>query len=212
MSRSSDQADTAGDLSRRQFLSLAAGIAAAPLLASSPANAADPAPAPGPKSARGPAKTGHNILFVFTDQQRYISKWPAGMSLPGLERLQRRGVSFENHYCPAVMCTSSRAVILTGLQTADNGMFENTDLPYMKSLSTDIPFHRYPDPRSHVAQGRLLHGLQGQVPPQQGNRRRRTGSPVHEGDGGLRLFRFRLARRRAGAHAGRIHPSRTTGA
>jgi arylsulfatase len=139
MSRSSDHADTAGELSRRQFLSLAAGIAAAPLLASSPANAAVSAPAPRAKSAGGPAKTGHNILFVFTDQQRHISKWPAGMSLPGLERLQRRGVSFESHYCPAVMCTSSRAVMLTGLQTADNGMFENTDLPYMKSLSTDIP-------------------------------------------------------------------------
>jgi arylsulfatase len=37
------------------------------------------------------------------------------------------------------MCTSSRSVLLTGLQTADNGMFENTDMPYVKNLSTKIP-------------------------------------------------------------------------
>jgi arylsulfatase len=36
------------------------------------------------------------------------------------------------------MCTSSRAVLLTGLQTADNRMFENTDMPYVKNLSTNI--------------------------------------------------------------------------
>ena len=37
------------------------------------------------------------------------------------------------------MCTSSRSVLLTGLQTADNGMYENLDVPWMKSLSLDHP-------------------------------------------------------------------------
>jgi arylsulfatase len=37
------------------------------------------------------------------------------------------------------MCTSSRSVLLTGLPTAVNRMFENTDMPYVKNLSTNIP-------------------------------------------------------------------------
>lgn len=80
-----------------------------------------------------------NILFVFTDQERYQARWPSGLSLPGHERLAQTGVAFANHQCPATMCTSSRSVMLTGLQTADNGMFENLDVPWMKSLSFDKP-------------------------------------------------------------------------
>ena len=41
-------------------------------------------------------------------------RWPAGLSLPGHERLARSGVTFTNHQCPATMCTSSRSVIVTG--------------------------------------------------------------------------------------------------
>ncbi|MGJ7510097.1 sulfatase-like hydrolase/transferase [Variovorax sp. GT1P44] len=80
-----------------------------------------------------------NILFVFTDQERYFSRWPAGLGLPGHERMQRTGVRFMSHYCPAVMCTSSRAVLMTGLQTADNRMFENSDAAWVKPLATSVP-------------------------------------------------------------------------
>jgi arylsulfatase len=80
-----------------------------------------------------------NILFVFTDQERYFSNLPPGLSLPGHERLWRTGTNFAQHYVSAVMCTSSRAVILTGLQTADNRMFENTDMPWAPELDPKIP-------------------------------------------------------------------------
>jgi arylsulfatase len=80
-----------------------------------------------------------NIIFVFSDQERYFPKWPAGLALPAHERMQRTGVTFHNHYAPAVMCTSSRSVLMTGLQTVDTGMFDNTDLPYVKNLSTKVP-------------------------------------------------------------------------
>jgi hypothetical protein len=33
-----------------------------------------------------------------------------GPSLPAHERMQRGGINFHNHYCPAAMCTSSRSV------------------------------------------------------------------------------------------------------
>jgi hypothetical protein len=79
-------------------------------------------------------KSRPNILFIFTDQERYQRNLPPGLSLPAHERLQRTGVTFHNHYCPAVMCTSSRAVLLTGLQTSDNGLFENLDVPWVSDL------------------------------------------------------------------------------
>ena len=78
-------------------------------------------------------------MFVFADQERYFRRLPAGLSLPGHERMQRQGVTFHNHYCPAVMCTSSRAVLMTGLQTADNRMFENADAAWVQALSPKVP-------------------------------------------------------------------------
>lgn len=89
--------------------------------------------------ALGQASRPPNLLFVFTDQERYAARWPAGLSLPGHERLARQGVTFHAHYCPAVMCTSSRAVLLTGLQTPDNRMFENADVPWISALPDGIP-------------------------------------------------------------------------
>ncbi|WP_424100508.1 sulfatase-like hydrolase/transferase [Moorena producens] len=81
---------------------------------------------------------GYNILFIFTDQERYFRQLPSGVTLPGHERLQQTGITFHNHYTSAVMCTSSRSVLLTGLSTPVNGMFENTNYFYVPNLSTDI--------------------------------------------------------------------------
>ncbi|QKT09224.1 sulfatase-like hydrolase/transferase [Gordonia sp. X0973] len=86
-----------------------------------------------------PASDRHNIVFVFTDQERYFDKWPSGMSLPGRERLTDEGITFHKHYGPAVMCTSSRSVMLTGLQTPDTKMFDNVDMTYVAPMSYDIP-------------------------------------------------------------------------
>ncbi len=122
--------------SRRAFLAMAGLSVAAATTASC---GVEPSTTPSATKTGLPSASQHNILFVFTDQERHFAQWPAGMSLPGRERLHNDGVSFTNHYCPAVMCTSSRSVILTGLQTPDNGMFENVDLPYVRSMSTDIP-------------------------------------------------------------------------
>lgn len=125
----------AGPLSkRRTFLGGALASALLPASAETAlAQAQPPAPAIGGRSG------GLNILFVFTDQERYHARWPQGLSLPGHERLQSRGVTFTNHQCPATMCTSSRAVMMTGLQTADNGMFENLDVPWMRDLPLGHP-------------------------------------------------------------------------
>ncbi len=124
-------------MSRREFLAtMAVSAAAAPLLGSA---LASPAKAQTISAGRSTGQAGHNILFIFTDQERYFRQRPSGFTLPGRERLEQTGVTFHNHYCPATQCTPSRSVLMTGLQTPDTRMFENTDLPWIKNLSTDIP-------------------------------------------------------------------------
>jgi arylsulfatase len=91
------------------------------------------------RRAPGGASQPFNIVFLFGDQERYLPKWPKGLSLPAHERLQQTGVTFENHYTSAIMCTPSRSVLVTGLQTTDNRMFDNTDVAWIKDLSGDIP-------------------------------------------------------------------------
>jgi arylsulfatase A-like enzyme len=135
-----DEQSRVGHVSRREFLGhLAAGVGAAPLLGSALAGCAQPASPAGGAGVSGRSQAGHNILFIFTDQERYFRQWPSGFTLPARERLQQTGVTFHNHYCPATMCTPSRSVLMTGLQTPDNRMFENADLPWIKDLSTQIP-------------------------------------------------------------------------
>ncbi|HSV19645.1 MAG TPA: sulfatase-like hydrolase/transferase [Casimicrobiaceae bacterium] len=138
-----DTNDRTSTVTRREFLAqVSAGVAATTLLGSellAPREARAASAGAGAGTARGKSGAPYNIVFVFTDQERYFDRWPKGLSLPGHERLQRTGVTFHNHYCPAVMCTSTRSVIMTGLQTADNGMFENADVPWIKPLSPNIP-------------------------------------------------------------------------
>jgi arylsulfatase len=115
-------------ISRRSFLAKApAVIGAASLLGAGlgrPARASTPA---------------YNILFVFTDQERFARPSPAGLTLPGHDRLAQSGITFTNHHVGAVMCSSSRAILMTGLQTPDNGVFENLNVPWVPNMSTSIP-------------------------------------------------------------------------
>ncbi|NDV13163.1 sulfatase-like hydrolase/transferase [Crenobacter caeni] len=127
-------------ISRRAFMALSSGLALSQLPGL--AQAAQPGTGTGAQVSTAKfnsRKQRPNVLFVFTDQERYLDNLPIGFARPGHEKLMRQGVTFHNHYCPAVMCTSSRAVMLTGLQTPDNRMFENTDMPYVKALSTQVP-------------------------------------------------------------------------
>lgn len=127
-------------VSRRNLLGMiSTGAVGATLASTAMAGGAQAAPGGGPRRHRGPTQGPLNILFVFTDQERYFHQLPRGLSLPGHERLWRHGTTFTNHYIGAVMCTSSRSIMMTGLQTADNGMFENADMPYVPDMDTKIP-------------------------------------------------------------------------
>lgn len=128
-----------GIISRRDFIAVGASAAAMNVLGTFGSTVASAKAQPQRTTKASGLKPQRNILFVFTDQQRYLAQRPAGLSLPGNDRLVSQGVTFTSHYVSASMCTSSRSVMLTGLQTVDNKMFDNVDCPYIESLSPKIP-------------------------------------------------------------------------
>ena len=104
---------------------------------------ADPATAAStaPKSAGGTAAAGpFNILLFLTDQERYFGagELPADYHLPARERLARNGVVFDNHRINSCVCTPSRSVLYTGRHIQHTRMFDNTNFPWIQSLSTEL--------------------------------------------------------------------------
>jgi choline-sulfatase len=75
--------------------------------------------------AQRPRVAGMNIVMFITDQERAIQHFPRGWSrrhLPGFTRLQRYGLTFDNAFCNAAMCSPTRATLLTGYFTAQHGV------------------------------------------------------------------------------------------
>ena len=116
---------------------LAAAVGAR-VLASSSASAPG-----GPPSANAAtiAPAPYNILFILTDQERYFrpGELPREYRLPAHERLAKSGIVFENHQINSCVCTPSRSVLYTGQHIQRTGMFDNTNFPWISSMSTDIP-------------------------------------------------------------------------
>lgn len=89
----------------------------------------------------GPIAAGsYNILFILTDQERYFrpGELPAGYNLPAHERLLSRGTMFANHRINSCVCTPSRSVLYTGQHIQHTRMFDNTNFPWIGSMSTEI--------------------------------------------------------------------------
>src|SRR6478609_6629762 len=121
-------------ITRRSLLTSAAAAPPAIALTAAEASAyADPA------RAAASAAAGKNILIFITDQERNIQHFPAGWeqeNLPGQMRLKQHGVSFENAFCNACMCSPSRATLFTGLYPAQHGV--------KYTLEEDMPADQYP--------------------------------------------------------------------
>jgi arylsulfatase A-like enzyme len=123
---------------RAALKSLGAGMVAAAVGGAATPTAAAERGAP---PARGQAARGpYNILFILTDQERYFrpGELPRDYRLPAHERLARRGTVFENHRINSCVCTSSRSVLYTGRHIQHTKMFDNTNFPWISSLSTDM--------------------------------------------------------------------------
>ncbi|MBL8897102.1 MAG: sulfatase-like hydrolase/transferase [Planctomycetes bacterium] len=87
-------------------------------------------------AAAGP----YNIVFLLTDQERFFrpGELPAGFELPAHEALRKRGTTFVNHRINSCVCTPSRSVIYTGQHIQHTKMFDNTNFPWISSLSPDM--------------------------------------------------------------------------
>ena len=119
----------AGALAATEGVSLFAG-AATPAAGATPARDAA-------KAAGGP----YNILFILTDQERFFrpGELPKDYRLPAHERLAKKGIVFENHQINSCVCTPSRSVLYTGRHIQHTKMFDNTNFPWINSMSTDVP-------------------------------------------------------------------------
>ena len=126
------------DLARRDLLkTIGAGAATATFGAG--VNIAD-ATAAAPRAAGKGPQGPYNILFILTDQERYFrqGELPRDYRLPGRERLAKRGTVFENHRINSCVCTPSRSVLYTGRHIQQTKMFDNTNFPWISSMSTDL--------------------------------------------------------------------------
>ena len=71
-----------------------------------------------------------NIVFILTDQQRYDTIAELGfehMITPNLDRLVKRGTSFDNMYITAPSCAPSRASLFSGVYPHTSGVFRNDE-------------------------------------------------------------------------------------
>lgn len=104
-------------------------------------SAKQPAAAPSGVEATRTAGGPYNILFILTDQERHFrpGELPEDYRLPAHERLAMQGTVFENHQINSCVCTSSRSVLYTGQHIQHTKMFDNTNFPWISSMSYDIP-------------------------------------------------------------------------
>ncbi|VVN01554.1 hypothetical protein PS662_03371 [Pseudomonas fluorescens] len=133
-----------GVLSRRDVLRITGLGAVAVGLGVSRAGSSEASTlsAPAPSVSDGVRAAGpYNILFILTDQERFFrpGELPAGYSLPAHERLMKQGTTFVNHRIGSCVCTPSRSVLYTGQHIQQTRMFDNTNFPWIDSMSTDIP-------------------------------------------------------------------------
>ena len=131
----SDDGIENGGITRGDLLK-AAGVAAPGLLLGGRAAAAA---ARAPRVSRPRKVAGMNVLVFLTDQQRAIQHFPRGWAkrnMPGLTRLQRHGLTFQNAFTNACMCSPARSTFMSGYFPAQHGV--------KYTLETDMPAPQYP--------------------------------------------------------------------
>lgn len=78
-----------------------------------------------------------NLLFIFTDQQRYDTVGPYGnpnIKTPNLDKLAESSAVFKRAYVAQPVCTPARATIMTGLYPHNHGCVGNNII-----LGDDVP-------------------------------------------------------------------------
>ena len=93
-----------------------------------------------------------NIIFILSDNIQHDDTGFAGhpfIKTPGLDRLAREGVVFENAFCTTSLCSPARASLLTGTYAHSHGVLNNhtpwtgrqqTFLEYLKDAGYGTAF------------------------------------------------------------------------
>jgi arylsulfatase A-like enzyme len=79
-----------------------------------------------------------NLLFLYTDQQRYDTLAAYGnhrIQMPHLNRLAEQSVVFDQAYCTQPVCTPSRAALQSGLWPHQSDVVTN-NLPLPAAIPT----------------------------------------------------------------------------
>jgi arylsulfatase A-like enzyme len=120
-------------LKRRSFIHAAAALAMGSALPPRALSAGRPHGV-GRKNSTPP-----NVLLIVTDQEQSWKLLPPILPLPNRERLKQRGVYFNNAHVNSAICSVSRATLYTGTAGQNNGVWDNTPLPYIDGLDPQIP-------------------------------------------------------------------------
>jgi N-acetylglucosamine-6-sulfatase len=83
-----------------------------------------------------------NIIFILSDNHNYKTMACVGhpfIQTPGLDRLAKGGVLYENAFCTTALCSPSRASILTG-SYAHNHKILNNHTPWTGQMSTFLEY------------------------------------------------------------------------
>jgi len=82
-----------------------------------------------------------NILFLFSDDHHFQALGAAGnphIQTPNLDRLASRGVNFSNGIITTPQCCPSRGVMLSGLETYQNGLESNGRTSFREGLGPTV--------------------------------------------------------------------------
>jgi arylsulfatase len=85
------------------------------------------------------SKAPYNLVFIILDQRVDRLLAASGYSLPAMDALASRGVTFQKHYISSAMCTASRASFLTGQPPQVTGVTDQMQYSYVSSLNPDLP-------------------------------------------------------------------------
>ncbi|MEQ1748279.1 MAG: sulfatase [Prosthecobacter sp.] len=100
------------------------------------------------------------VIILFDDLSDWISLLDPSspIAMPQLERLARRGVSFQRAYCAAPQCNPSRTALITGFRPTTTGVYENASdwkkaLPGVVTLPHYFRQHGY----FSIGAGKVFH-------------------------------------------------------
>lgn len=113
-----------------------------------------------------------NILFFFTDQQRFDTCGCYGQRLPvtpNLDRLAERGTRFANAFTCQPVCGPARACLQTGRYATDLGCFKNNiplpqDIPTLATRLTQAGYQTAYVGKWHLASGEGFDCATGPIP------------------------------------------------